>query len=240
MDLPTIKLIRQASKGSGEAINGLLRLIKDEHMPQRLYRWERRNVLLDMHDIESEFLLGVFLATSQVDPDKGNPLLYLLWRGEMKVVSHCRKVLGRGLVARCSCGYRGRPGYRSGGVICPTCGSGRIRTKMRMVSMENDTEDEGVLPDSFSERMTLDEIAIERDLLFDKATHAIAISEIRSRLEGRRLELFDLLVLEDINGQTARNYLKEIGRRFGVSPQRVSQYLRDLRAEILRYYEAGA
>lgn len=232
----TIKLIRRARRGDDEAIDSLLRMIRDEHMAQRLHRYRGRNVLIDDDSLESEFLLGVFVAIEKVDPDKGNPLLYLLWRGQMKVTSYCRQAVRRGIRLTCSCGYSGLPGYRGGSVRCPSCGDKTARTQMVIISSDENT---GELPNMFSEQMDLDEVELEKDLAFDKATHAIAIEEMRSRLEGRRLELFDLLVLEEINGQTSRNYLKEIAGLWGVSPQRVNQYLRDVRAEIIRYYEGA-
>lgn len=49
------------------------------------------------------------------------------------------------------------------------------------------------------------------------------------------LQLFDLLVIEQVNRDTSNNYLEEIANRWGVSTACVSVYLRKLRVKVLEH-----
>lgn len=223
----TRHIIQEAQQGSEQAGNDLFRLIIEEHMPARINRRKGRNVLVGDHEIESDFLFGAFRALDRVDLDRGDPLQYLLWKGDMAVAQLFRSRVQQGVVASCSaCGGVKRVSMKRGRSTCRTCGSEQVSTQMFQDAMP----EFGLQPD-----LSSDELAAQADAVFFAATYTIQVQEMRSLLRGRVLELFDIIVLEDINQKSSQNYLKEIATRWGVSTAAVAIYLRKLRRIIGGY-----
>lgn len=239
-DTPTTTLIRRITRfGDADAANALLRVIRDHHLKRQTYRYIGRNRLVDEDDIESEFLLGCYKAFTSVDPDKGNPLLYILWKGNLAVLTIFRNKLKKGVAIRClDCGHSGRMAFKHGKPKCKRCDSERVDTWQIVIPAEELVrEDEKATGLSGAEMLALDELEIARDLSFNRATYGVQIEEMRARLAGRSLELFDILIGEGLNAESSQNYLREIAARWGVSAPSVCAALRRLRAEILAYYE---
>lgn len=228
----TLSLIRQiVTDQDADAADRLLSIIKDHHMDREIRRWHGRNVLVDDDDIASHYLEGCYLALSKVRMDVGNPLLYILWRGRMNVSTLFRSRLRQGVRARCQlCGFISMVRLAQGWPRCRACGSSRLQTWMieDTPAIERKHRALALFPDS---------VQMECDLWFDRAIYQVQIDEMRARLTGRVLQLFDLLVLEGINAQTSQNYLREIAERWGITRTCVAIYLRKLRSEILRYFE---
>lgn len=238
-EVPTTVLIRKISRyGCEESANTLLSVIRDHHMRRQTYRYVGRNRLVDQDDIESEFLYGCWLALDSVDPDVGNPLLYIMWKGNLKVLTLFRNRLKKGVQVRClACGHSGRMAYKAGKPKCKKCHSEAVETWQVVVPAEELRDDESPSELSGAEMLSLDELQIARDLSFNRATYGVQIDELRARLSGRSLELFDILIGEGLNAESSKNYLKEVADRWGVSAPSVCAALRRLRAEVLRYYE---
>ncbi len=84
--MDSTSLIAASQKGDVDAMNRLLRLIEKEHAPGRLRKYRNRNVLVQMDDINSEFLLGCWKAVATAKLDLGNPLHFICWKGELAVL----------------------------------------------------------------------------------------------------------------------------------------------------------
>lgn len=240
MSTNTLSLIRDSKQGSETAKERLFSLIIKEHMPSRIQRKKGRNVLISDAEVESEFLVGCLKALRTVKMDVGNPLLYILWKGDMEVSNLFRERIESGVVARClDCKTVRRVLIRRGRPLCRSCGSAHISTFMR-------EQLESFSPGLPQEATGVDSVVWDRleaedaETVFYLATGAIQTEEIRSLLNGRVLQLFDILVIEGVNHESSRNYLKEIAERWGVTTAAVSVYLRKLRAAVERYYGEGA
>lgn len=229
-------LIRRAQDGDRTAEDLLIRRIRDKHMDRVTYRYRGRNVLVPDSDIESEFLLGCWNAIHKAKLDVGNPLNFILWKGRLKVASLFRSRIKKEVRSRCyDCGNEGRISYRTKVPTCKACGSTDLFTWMKVVdatAMAGDHDMEGA--------EILDRAAsANAEHSFQIATFGLQIEEMRGRLEGRALELFDLIVLEGINRDSSQNYLKEIAQRWGVSTPTVAVVLRRLRESVLEYLDEG-
>jgi len=239
--MDTLTLIQQAQSGDEQAMNDLLRTIRDHHMNQRIGRYRGRNVLVDDAQIESEFLLGCYRAIPKAKLDIGNPLHFILYKGGMAVISSMRQSIRRGVQAQCNdCGSTKATGFSRRRPVCAHCGSTDVKTRMITVR-KSDLAEPGTQDDMLEswDRLSSTDLQHEQDLVFSQATHSIVIDEIRSRLSGRARELFDLMAVAEINRDSSPNYLKEIAARWGCSTASVSVILRKVRSVVGEYIDAS-
>lgn len=236
----TLALIGSAQSGDEQAAESLFRLIQREHMPKRISRHYSRNVLVEPAAIESEFLLGCWLALPRVKMDVGNPLLYMLWKGDCKVATLFRTRVERGVMAMChACDAWAPVLMRGGKSTCRRCGETERLQTLMLESPASTLASDRVAHDTVLERAGVAWSAATADQVWFTATQGIQIAEMRSRLGGRVLELFDIIVTEGINRDSSRNYLAEIAGRWGVTTAAVATYLRKLRASIGEYLRTG-
>lgn len=241
--MDTNLLIQKAQEGDSLAENRLMRLIQQEHMPKRVRSYVGRNVLVKEDEIESEFLLHAWQAAMDAKLDVGNPLLYALWKGEKGVQTLFRRRISKGVQLWCFDCWEIHPAStKRKHTVCPKCESRNVETRM-IATSEND-----MMPDEawdWGEVATLRSPEEENDLAFEVATFGVHLEEMRSFLAnwsedsagGRVLELFDILVIEEINRDSSRNYIAEIAERWGVTRTCVSLYLRKLRDRVLQFIE---
>jgi hypothetical protein len=254
--MDTKDLIAAAQRGDELATNKLLKIIQTEHMPRRIRRFIKRNVLVTQDEIESEFLLGCWRAIQVAKLDIGNPMMFIGWKGELAVTHMFRKKIREGVRVNCTtCGV-GTIQYKRNAhtheerlrgakapIACSKCGATDVDTFMIVMDESQMKEEfEGGAPSSAMwDKIDIDHIPAAQDALFENITHDIVIEEIRCKLNGRVLQLFDKLVLEQVNRDTSVNYLAEIAREWGVSTACVSVYLRKLRIKVIEYLdERGA
>lgn len=233
----TISLLAQAQSGDERAIDRFLMLIRDEHMPPRIHRYIKKNVLVEQGEIESEFLKGCWKAMQSAKLDVGNPLLFILWKGQLAVAQLFRKQIKQGVKLTCvTCGDASM-GYAKGKVQCGRCGSTNVTTQMVLVNESQllDERAEGERGPIW-DKITAGDMHVEMDMVFGVATYDLQVEEIRKRLNGRVLQLFDAIVVEGINRDSSQNYLAEIAKSWGISTTAVAIYLRKLREKIEAYY----
>jgi hypothetical protein len=246
----TLSLIDQSQQGSDEAMDTLLKIIQKEHMPKRIRRFVKKNVLVQPDEIESEFLLGCWKAVRQAKLDVGNPLLFICWKGELAVTHLFRKKIREGVRVSCTtCGvttinYKKtststKKGRAANSVACGKCGATDVKTFM-IISDESQLNEDMESPMPEWDHKEPHEIKSETETFFNAATYDIAIEEIRVKLNGRVLELFDFLVLKQVNRDTSQNYLQEIADDWGVSTACVSVYLRKLRIKVMNHMDMEA
>lgn len=234
--MDTLALIAASQQNDDQAINTLIDVIKREHMPSHIRRFVQRNVLIAKDEIESEFLLGCWGAIKQAKLDIGNPLYFICWKGKLSVIHLFRKRLREGVRVNCStCGV-GSLQYiaRQKTAVCATCGATDVSTFMVVTdeSQSNPDLDSVDLETRIWDKIDPSRVGELNNVQFSNVTYDIQIEEIRSRLNGRVLQLFDMLVIEGINRETSDNYLDEIAKRWNVSTACVSVYLRKLRIKV--------
>lgn len=249
--MDTLSLIRDSKNGDTLATEKLLQIIKKEHMPKRIARHIKRNVLVMQDDIESEFLTGCWKAIAVAKLDLGNPLMFILWKGELAVIHLFRKKIREGVRVNCStCGVQSlqfkhtttsserRRGAKAP-ISCNKCGATDVTTFM-IVMDESQMREEmegGGAPTNLWDKIDQDQIPAAQNAQFEDLTQGIMVEEIRSRLNGRVLQLFDLLIVKQVNRETSDNYLAEIANAWGVSTACVSVYLRKLRIKVAEYLD---
>lgn len=226
-------LIRSAQQGDDGAMEALVREIRTKHLRQQTWRYVGRNVLVSDAEIESEFLLGCFQAIGRAKLDLGNPLSYVLWKGQMAVVSLMRKRIKQEVKYRClECGSDGTIALVNRRPVCPSCRSEDLYTWMGEIDMTAAlADDEREL--AFSD----DAIADASEIAWQLATFGIQIEELRSRLDGDVLRLFDLVVMEGFDRESSKSYINEIASRMGCSSSWVRILLDRLRSSALAYLE---
>lgn len=234
----TFELITASQSGDEDATNKLLQIIKDQHMGRYTRRFIRRNVLVDQEEIESEFLVGCWAAIKKAKLDIGNPVNFICWKGSLKVLHLFRTKLRDGVRINCSTCGTGTLVYKAKlkRAVCGKCGATDVQTYMIVMDeSQMNPEISGnavVMP---WDKIAQDNMQDEADHQFSNITYDIMVEEIRSRLNGRVLQLFDVMVVEAINRDTSDNYLSEIATRWGVSTACVSIYLRKLRSKVAEY-----
>lgn len=215
----------------------LLGIIQREHMPRRLNKYYKRNVLVERCDIESEFLLACWKSVNEAKLDLGNPLLYILWKGERAVLQIFRKNVPKGVSVKChKCKKITRLLRRGGRSLCAVCESDDVITFMNEIGDSQLTNQERIAGRTSYDRAKTSTPYTDTDDIFSMHTLDHNIEQIQGRLRGRVLELFNILVIEGINRDSSENYLSEIATRWGVTTACVSVYLKKLRVKVLDYY----
>jgi predicted nucleic-acid-binding Zn-ribbon protein len=234
-DEASLKLLERAQSGDIVAVNKYLAMIRDNHMPKRIKHYIKRNVLVEQVEIESEYMLGCYEAMSIAKLDVGNPLDFILWKGGLKVAHLFKKRVREGVTVHCkTCGITSM-GYKNKTVLCGKCGSNEITTQMIMVGDSQLTDVEIQNGTTAYDRAQAQDPFGELDAIFGLATEEIMIAEIQKKLSGRVLELFNIMIVEQVNRTTSDNYLQEIADRWGITTACVSIYLRKLRLAIVRH-----
>lgn len=250
----TLSLIAASQAGDSLATERLLSIIKKEHMGNRTRKYINRNVLVMQDDIESHFLEGCWKAIEKAKLDLGNPLHFICWKGELAVLHLFRRNLRAGVRVNCStCGTTNmtyttkggtnatdkvKPGKRGKSQIsCAKCGATDVNTFMVTVDqsqMREEIENGTLQP---WDKIDPERVHDEMETMFNAITYDMHVEEIRAKLNGRVLQLFDMLIIRQINRDTSQNYLEEIANEWGVSTAAVSVYLRKLRYKVLEHLD---
>jgi hypothetical protein len=243
----TLSLIKAAQGENGQdAMEALMKVLQKEHMPRRIRRFLKKNVLVQQDEIESAFLEGCWKAVRQAKMDIGNPLLFICWKGELAVTHLFRAKIREGVKVDCStCGVTAisykkgsgkKKGRSSANVACGKCGATDVKTFM-IISDESQSGEEMESPMPEWDHLDTHEVIDETETFFNAATYDIFVDEIRAKLNGRVLQLFDALCVKQINRDTSQNYLQEIADEWGVTTACVSVYLRKLRLKVMEHLD---
>lgn len=208
-------LLTRAQHGDPEALNTLLVRVRDRNA-----RWISRrysNSLFSPDELVSEFMIGVWRSVDKVRLDIGDPISFLVWKGQKAVARYVKASMRKAIFQVCiSCGRKSAITRTA----CVYCGGVHFTT--------GTIEDTSVDITTFPSRIDAWQLAVE----------GIQVEEFRSILNGRLLELFDLLVLEGIGPGGSQNYLKEIADTWDVTNTCVAIYLRRLRKKIKDFIES--
>lgn len=222
-------LLRKAQAGDQHAANRFLRLVEQEHMGSRIAYFRGMNVLVQDSDIEAEFMLGCYKA---MDTDRGigDSLLYILWKGECAVKSLFRRRIRRGVRGECSACFKERIRYRGGNFECWYC-AGPVETWMveGPMATESDRDDDLEIEDLVA--------GVTGEEAWEKATYPVQLEELRSRMEGREVDLFDELVTEGYRFVFKRGYRKELANTWGTTQTMLRDLLESIRRKTSAYLE---
>lgn len=222
----TISVVARAQKGDELAVTEIINIVRTWHMPRYVNRYFGRNVLIGDDEIESEFLLGVWMALPKAKLDVGNPINYMCYKGQRKVQTLMRSRIRRETRYQClECGHTGTMGWKSRVPVCTKCDSPDVHTWM--------VTNADMVGDDVS--MISMATGTSAETAWQIAVYGIQIEELRARLSGRALDLFDIIIFKGISRESSKNYLQEIADIWGTSTTAVAIALRRLRREVNLY-----
>lgn len=204
------------------ALTDLLIEIMDNHMERHISKYYRKATVggMDEDDIRQIFLIACSKAIEQADPYIGNPLLFIIKKGKWAITDELRKGYRRNLRQYChTCGKETRLNERGGIPICPNCGEDRDGYVERI--QFNHTDDGTMAQFKVDESLSIED-AVEGSLLVDK---------FRSRLSGRKADVFDLIYYHGYDRDSCDNYQKAIADKLGITPSNVNLRLRQIKVE---------
>ena len=225
----TLDVVARAQAGDDLALMKLMKIIDTHHKHRYINRYYGMNSAVNNDEIDSEFMLGVWLALSKAKLDVGNPINFICWSGQKKVQSLMKQNIRRETRFQClECGATGTMGYKYKRSVCSECESPDIETWMIQATSTV------VTADGSFDIFTLT-AGVTAETAWQLAVYGIQLEEIRDRLSGRALELFDITVIEGINSGSSKNYLREIAYRWGTSQMRVVHAMRIVRRTVEAY-----
>ena len=228
-----LKEIDLAKMGDKDAVERLLIIVRDEHMRRAISRFMNKNRLAEDDDIKQMFMIGVANAIPTVRLDIGNPLIYLINCGIWKVRSYFRSQIFTNTKQTClKCGHTCRPTKtikkcdvvvtKSQDWICPACSSNKVNI-IQITGAE--VKDGNVM------------VVQESSSIESEVEDSMLVDDFRKSLNGRVLELFDML-----NGGVDRDgtnsYMRDIADKWGVSTACVAIYLKRLKLAWKKYFDA--
>lgn len=219
------ELILKAQSGDRQAKEELVKFMADNGCMAIIGRYLTINKLLEPADAKSEFWIGVILALPKVRMDIGDPLQYLMWKGETHAISALRKIISNSITAVCKdCGLRFKL-YRVGSnYICRRCSSIDLETFPNEINLTTFT--------SNSEKETTPDIGIIDDV---DTSFKLDLETFSSLLSRQELCVYNLITKENVNRFYVNNYIEEIATRMQISQQCVSIYIKRIRMKLKDY-----
>ena len=219
------KIITQAQNGDPLAKNQLIKLMMDNGCMRIINRYLYLNRLLEPSEAKGEFWLGVVLAIPKVNITIGDPLQYLIWKGENHIKSELRRLISQNVHAICKdCGLKFKL-YRIGKEYrCPHCGTDDIETFSNEINITTLTanQTEPKMPD----------VEIERN-----DYTILDITDFEKHLSKQELRIYKLIIQEGMNRDTCKNYIVEISTIMQISPQCTSIYIKRMREKLKKYMQ---
>lgn len=203
------------------AMNDLLLDIQ-QHKMGAIYRYKQAITsanYLDGEDLESVFLMACYEAILVADIEKGDPMRFVIDRGKKRVIDEVRKSYRRTLKQHCeSCDSTTRVHSVAGVPTCPKCGASGELIKTEQVVHGDD----GTVLNTI--------IGVEP---FDnKVCDQIILDGFKSRLSGRVLDVYELIVEQGYDRGACKNYIADVAEELQISKPNVNKRLRTLREEL--------
>ena len=232
-DYKNLIKIAQGDKGimADIAINDILTDIMEYRMQPMLSKYRMKltgGSMIDYEDLQQIFLIACSRAIHEVDPEIGNPMLFLLQKGKWAVVDALRSTYRQTIKQVCSvCMSTTRLHEVGGKPVCPKCGAeGHEHIKReQFINSDDGTTLNQVACTSSIEMETEDKLLIDR---------------FKTRLNGRKLEIFELIMDYGFDRDGCKNYIKEIAEHLGVGQANINLRLRDIKKALKEYLEEQA
>jgi predicted RNA-binding Zn-ribbon protein involved in translation (DUF1610 family) len=221
-------LITEAQTGSMAAMDDLIAHIMKDHAPRITSKWTRKNTVsgMDKDDIEQIFLIGCSNAIIATDPHIGNPLNFIIQKGVWAIKDELRKNYRKDLRQYCTnCDSDTRLNQEGGQYVCPKCGA---RGADHIETYRRNSLDDGTVTSMIAdESMLLDDRIVEEDV----------VGTFRARLSGKKLEVFDMIMIKGFDRDSCKNYIGEIAEHMGVSKGNINLRLRAIKEDWKEYRE---
>lgn len=213
---------------SAMARTDILVEITDNHMDRHLSKYIKKNTVggMDGDDMRQIFLIACSVAIDEANINTGNPLLFILQKGKWAVVDELRKTYRRDLRQWCrACKTETRIHERGHMIECPKCGAKGPDNVERI--QVNITDDGSLTVGVKDDRLNISE----------SSDSQMIVDEFRSRLTGRKADVYDLIMIEGIDRDSSKNYLRDVADKLGVTPANVNLRLRQIKEEWKIYME---
>ena len=225
-----IKIAQEGDKLHADmAINDILADVMLYRMNSALAKYRNActgGAMVDYEDLQQIFLMAVAGAIQEADTEIGNPMLFLLQKGKWAVVDTLRSTYRKVIRQHCDkCGATTRLNEKDNEPICPKCGAHGHDVVHREQFVNSD--DGTVLTQVAMETKSIEQMELDKEL----------IDAIKSRLSGRKLEIFELIMDYGYDRDSRKNYIKDIAEKLGVSQANVNLRLRAIRKVITDYFE---
>lgn len=233
-DIRNLIVVAQSDENeisANTALTDILIEIMDNHMERHISKYYRRATTggMDEDDMRQIFLIACSKAVEQADPFIGNPLLYIVQKGKWAITDELRKGYRRNIRQYChTCHTETRLNERGGTPICPNCGESEEGLVERI--QINATDDGTVMSYKQDDSVDIEE-SVAGEML---------ISGFRSRLSGRKADIFDMIYYYGYDRTSCKNYQKEIAGVLGITTSNVNLRIRQIKKEWKEYLEEQA
>lgn len=217
-------VVVQDEKANGfarkHAMDDLLNDIIKFRMKRHLAKYSKSGTGIDVHDIEQTFLMATAEAIVHADPLIGDPMMFILQKGKWAVADMMRSFYRKRIRQYChACGKETRLFEKKGRIAtCPKCGNDNPETL------------EGVVVNQLDDGTTLNQVKSNALDLQDDVASSIIVNQFRDKLNGRTLEVFDLIMVEGFDRDSCTNYIKEIAAVLEVTSTNVNLRMRKIKA----------
>jgi hypothetical protein len=201
--------------------------ISDHYMDRHLSRYRQKITAggMDRDDMDQIFLIACSEAIDDAKIDVGDPLLFIMQKGKWKVVDALRRSYRRVLRQYCyHCNTETRLKEKNHTPICPNCGA--VGEGVERIQVDN-------LDDGTVAAMIQDDHMEIPEMLASQ----LIVDEFRSRLTGRKADVYDLIMVQGIDRSASQNYIKEIAAVLGISAANVNLRLRQIKEDWATYIE---
>lgn len=214
---------------AGIAKNDILADIMQFHMKPTLGKYKSKltaGSMIDYEDLEQTFLIACSHAIEEASIEIGNPLMFITQKGKWAVIDALRSTYRKALKQHCKeCGATTRLNEKAGTPICPKCGAEGHEKVIREQFVNNDDGE------------VLCQVAMDKPSTEEETEYKLLIEEFKSKLNGRKLEIFELIVEKGYDRDNCKNYIKEIAEKLGVGQPNVNLRLRQIKAELLSFFD---
>ena len=221
------ELIKLAQEGDKFAMNDILADMMQYKMRTMLYKYREActaGSMIDFSDLQQTFLIAVAKAVNEADVEVGNPMVFLLSKGKWAVIDVLRSSYRRVIRQHCEeCGATTRLNEENGQPVCPKCGA-KGHDKIHREQFVN--QDDGTI---------LNTVAMQAKSTEDMTSDEELIADFRKRLSGKKLEVFDYIILKGFDRDGCKNYIKEIAEKMGVGQANINLRLRAIKKELKEY-----
>lgn len=204
--------------------------------PDRIAR-KFRNPDLDENEVIAEWYTQAALAAQKAKLDIGDPIHFIKWRAQKRVLSFIRSFHIRNLVVDCNepkCGIAGqRLAMTAGMPSCAACGSGNVTTTRRTIPVDRPIDGNPPLESTLTAHTRQE---VQNDAIFP-----CEIDDMRRWLfkksngqTTRYIQLFEAFLTYPGDRTYA---MKLCAETWGVAPTTVQQALRRLKEKLLDFFE---
>lgn len=206
------------------AMNDLLLDIQRNKM-SAIYRYKQAVTnanYLDGEDLESVFLMACYEAILVADIEKGDPMRFVIQRGQQRVIDEIRKSYRRTLKQYCEkCESTTRTHSVAGVPTCPKCGASGEHVKTEQVVHGDDG--------------TVLNMVVGVEGIDDQVHDQMILDGFKARLNGRVLDVYELIVEQGYDRGACKNYIADVAEELQISKPNVNKRLRSLRDELTAY-----